>query len=253
MLLRHFCLLILAAGTICCQELHLGVQGGVPFGDFFSPDLTGGLNEGFFYYNSKPVPYTVGPIANVELPHRFEIEAGVLYQRFHYTYWGQFINSFSPGVTNVWSKTTGNAWSFPLLLEWRPLRRYPFYIGAGPVIRNLRGLDQVVDYESTFSLGGPVMTKTARIETNNPPDLRKTWYPGVEVNAGWHFALSTLSSSCLTRDSLYSLDGQYRGRSTTLAVPRESNRSDARIYIRDIGALARQNPIIHSQYLRRTC
>jgi hypothetical protein len=192
---RHFGLLVHAAGTIYCQELQIGVQGGVPFGDFFSPDLTGGLNEGFFYYNSKPVPYIVGPIASVQLPHRFVVEVGVLYQRFHYTYWGQFINSFSPGVTGVWSKTTGNAWSVPLLLEWNPLRRYPFFFGAGPVIRNLRGLDQVVDYESTFSLGGLVMTKTARIETSNPPDIRKRWYPGVEVSAGWRFQASRVRVS----------------------------------------------------------
>src|ERR1035438_5731122 len=101
------------------------------------------------------------PIAEVQLSHRFGIEGSVLDQRFHYTYWGQLINTFSPGVANVWSKTPGNAWSFPILLNWQPLRRRPLYFGAGPVIRNLRGLDQVVDYESTYSLGGPITTKTA--------------------------------------------------------------------------------------------
>ena len=189
---RHCCLLVLTAGTIYCQALHLGVQGGVPFGDFFSPALVGGLNEGFLYYNSKPVPYTVGPIAEVQLSHRFGIEGSVLYQRCHYTYWGQLINTFSPGVANVWSKTTSNAWSFPILVNWHPLRRHPLYFGTGPVIRNLRGLDQVVDYESTYSLGGPITTKTAGIETSNPPDLRKRWYPGLEVSAGWHFQFSVI-------------------------------------------------------------
>ncbi len=142
------------------------------------------------YYNSKPVPYTVGPIAEVQLSHRFGSEGSVLYQRCHYTYWGQLINTFSPGVANVWSKTTSNAWSFPILVNWHPLRRHPLYFGTGPVIRNLRGLDQVVDYESTYSLGGPITTKTAGIETSNPPDLRKRWYPGLEVSAGWHFQFS---------------------------------------------------------------
>jgi hypothetical protein len=83
MIPRHCCLLVLTAGTIYCQALHLGVQGRVPFGDFFSPALTGGLNEGFFCYNSKPVPYTVGPIAEVQWSHRFGIEGSVLYQRLH--------------------------------------------------------------------------------------------------------------------------------------------------------------------------
>jgi hypothetical protein len=188
----HCCLLVLAAGTIYCQELHLGVQGGVPFGDFFSPALIGGLNEGFVSYNSKPVPYTVGPIAEVQVSSRFGIEAGVLYQRFHYSYSGQLINTFSPGLSNVWSKTTGNAWSFPLLLTMRPLRRYQLYFDAGPVIRNLRGLDQVVDFES---LEGPFITKTVRTETSNPPDLHKRWYPGLEVSGGWHFQLSQIRIS----------------------------------------------------------
>jgi hypothetical protein len=69
----------------------------------------------------------------------------------------------------------------------------------------------VVDYESTYSLGGPITTKTAGIETSNPPDLRKRWYPGIEVSAGWRFQFSPIDVSPeirYTRWTANSADGQ---------------------------------------------
>ena len=188
-------LLILTTRALYCADVSLGVQGGGPLGDFFRPGEVGGLNEGLIVYTSKSVPYTVGPTVEVHRLHSFGLEASFLYQRFHYSYSGFFIGSFSPGVTNVASKTTGNAWSLPILLTYRPVLRLPIFFGAGPVVRNLQGLDQNVEYESTYSLGGPLITKTQRTESGNPADLRKRWYPGVEFAAGWDFKLSKLRIS----------------------------------------------------------
>ena len=82
-MLRAF-LFIVSAGTLLCQELDLGVQGGVPFGDFFSPGRFQGP-LGNVDYTSMPVPYTIGPTVQAGLPYRLRLEGSALYQRFHFT------------------------------------------------------------------------------------------------------------------------------------------------------------------------
>jgi hypothetical protein len=183
---RHVCVLVLTAGALLSQELRLGVQGGVPFGDFF---LQGGYRGHFGVadYTSKPVGYTLGPTAELGSQY-LSVAASALYQRFHYSAAGDSVTS---NLTLFSAKTTGNAWSFPILLKWRPIRRSPGFVLGGPVIRHLANLQQVVDYEM-FVPGVPIFRRET---TSNPQDLKKKWYPGWELGGGWNFQFSKVRIS----------------------------------------------------------
>lgn len=181
--LRPLCLFILAGSIVLPQEIRIGVQGGERFGDFF---LQGGYRGhfGIADYTSKPVPYTLGPIGEIGLPFRLSFESSALYQRFHYSYSGRSVSGI---ITNFAAKTTGDAWSFPAHLKWRPLRRHPVFFVGGPVMRHLSGLHQVVNYrKSGLVIPDPIGTSS----TTDPTDLRKRWYPGLELGGGWHFQFS---------------------------------------------------------------
>ena len=174
-------LFILAPGILSCQELRLGVQGGAPFGDFFQQGGYRG-HFGSADYTSKPVPYTVGPTAEFGSAY-LSVVASALYQRFHYSFAGESVTS---SLTIFSSKTTGNAWSFPILLKWRPLRSRPMYLLGGPVIRHLSGLHQI----EHDRLGVGIAEHSTTIDTASPADLRKRWYPGLELGGGYNFRFS---------------------------------------------------------------
>lgn len=177
-------LFVLSAGTLLCQ-VRLGIQGGEPFGDFLLPG-TAANHFGFADYTSKPVGYTVGVTGEFGLPHRLSLEASALYQPFHYSFSG--INVAVP--TKFSANTTGNAWSFPILLKWHPVRRSPAYFSGGPVLRHLGGLSQRINSE-TFDF--PPDRRTT--STSNPDDLRKRWYPGLALGGGWDLQFSKVRIS----------------------------------------------------------
>ena len=112
LLVRHLSYFILSAGALRCQEVRLGAQGGVPFGNFFLPGSAGG-HFGRSDYTSGPVKTTLGPTAELGLPYRLRLEVSALYQRFHYSYSGLAVGTGN--LVNFAAKTTGNAWSFPCL------------------------------------------------------------------------------------------------------------------------------------------
>lgn len=124
----------------------------------------------------------------VALPFRLALETNALYQRFHYSSAGDDLtygNKFT-------AKTTGNAWSFPVMLKLR-LHHLP-YVAAGPVVRHLGGIQQVRNETiASFPLGRAFTMQQRHI--SNPADLAKRWYPGVAVAGGYNLGFSRLRVS----------------------------------------------------------
>ena len=191
-LLRSVIVLCLcAAPPLAAQTFTVGLKGGVPFTDFFHDSKTIGRGYGLLYYTSKPVRYTIGPAVEFPLTYRFSLEASALYQRFHYSSAGDDLTYGQKFA----AKTTGNAWSFPLLLKLRPkISHVPFYIAAGPVIRHLGGLHQF--RTETIPTGlPPSPALTQRRDIPDPPELGKRWYPGVSTAGGLNWKLSRVMVS----------------------------------------------------------
>ncbi len=104
------------------QTVSVGVKVGA--------HLTGDLDEGWAQSESKR--YTAGPMASMQLPAGFRVEAAALYRRAGYrTSSGDIL-----GGTYA-ERDWGNSWEFPLVLRhglWRAL-----YAGAGYAPRWISG------------------------------------------------------------------------------------------------------------------
>ena len=75
----------------------------------------------------------------------------------------------------------GNSWDFPLLLKYRLGERLKPFVACGPVLRHVgpvRGRGQ----QASFTLGGA--TSTTELNTTDPSELRKRFFPGFVVGAG---------------------------------------------------------------------
>lgn len=210
MLFRGLFLFILASGPLSCQVLRLGVDGGEPFGNVFLPGRYAG-HFGAADYTSKPVKYTLGPSGEFGSAN-LSVEASALYQRFHYSDSGF---SVTTNLTTFSAKTTGNAWSFPILLKWRPLRRHPVYFVGGPVMRHLSGLLQVADQTLHF---GPADRPTTS-STSSPAELRKRWYPGLALGGGCNFDFSNIRISPEIRYTRWTANVAEDGANRILQFP----------------------------------
>lgn len=87
--------------------------------------------------------YTVGPVIEVKLPHRFAIEAGALYKR---TGTSSSISLFPPGTSQVdvtlvgvTRRVRGNSWEVPVLGKYyfRPYRSFTPFLSSGWALRRI--------------------------------------------------------------------------------------------------------------------
>jgi len=165
--MRLLCLLFLGAVSALPQSFSFGVKAGVPLTDFFST-----VQSPRFGFNSNTKRYIVGPMVQLGLPAGFALEFDALYRRLNYESRLTLVDVF----TN--SRTTGNAWEFPLLLKYRfhaPLVRP--YVGGGVAWDTLSGLKQSV---TNTILPGRTTTTT----TSNPAELQNTNTVGAVAVAG---------------------------------------------------------------------
>jgi opacity protein-like surface antigen len=163
-IMRSACLLLLGAACAFSQPFSFGIKGGVPFTDFLSTAESGRL-----VYTSVPNRYIVGAAAELRLPFGLGIELDALYRHLNYA-----SNPGTTGVTVVSSRTTGNAWEFPLLAKYRfPGGIVRPYIEGGVAWDTLQGLKQTID-------SGRLGTSS----TSAPAELNKSTTTGFVIGAG---------------------------------------------------------------------
>lgn len=162
-------LLLCLAGALAAgaQPISFGVKAGVPVTD--SLNTSQGFNVNFTSANNR---YLVGPTVELKLPFGLGVEFDALYRRLNYN--GRFF-----GVdTSETSRTTGNAWEFPLLAKYRfPTKVVRPYVDAGIAWDTLSGLSQTA---TTFGIPTGIVTTT----TSNPPELRHTTTTGFVIGGG---------------------------------------------------------------------
>lgn len=148
------CLLVLFAFSLnaVAQWLTLGVTGGVPVSphsatfraaviDLNPSSSNSGINDVMFQSPNDlyQKPYAVGPTVDVNLPWKFSLQGGMLYERFH--------RDMSAGITpfkgggvdfGYITSTAANAFLFPLLAKYTFDRhRFRPFVAAGATLRHL--------------------------------------------------------------------------------------------------------------------
>src|SRR5690242_11343484 len=102
--MRSLLLFVLAAVPAFSQPFSFGVKGGVPLTDFVDR-----LGTGNFRLDTSTNRYIVGPTVEIRLPFGFGIEFDALFRHLHYTSSGNLVDVV------VDSRTTSDAWEFPIL------------------------------------------------------------------------------------------------------------------------------------------
>ena len=137
--MRPLFLLLFGAVSAWAQPFSFGVKAGVPLNNFLNA-----AQSQQFAFNATTNRYIVGPTAELHLPFGLGVEFDILYRRFDYNGSGTLVDV----VTN--SRTTGNAWEFPLLAKYRfPMKIVHPYVDAGVAWDKLSGLTQTIT--STFA------------------------------------------------------------------------------------------------------
>jgi len=118
--------------TAGAQSIAVGVKSGV--------SLTSRLDATDPPYRDASRRYAIGPMVEVSLPHRFSVEADVLFRR------EGFDRSAPTPVTFV----RANRWEFPLLAK----RRFgAICAGAGVAYERLTGVGPTVELRHRAALG----------------------------------------------------------------------------------------------------
>jgi opacity protein-like surface antigen len=164
--MRPLFLLLFGAVSAWAQLFSYGVKAGVPLNEFLDA-----AKSQQFAFNSTTNRYIVGPTAELHLPFGLGVEFDILYRRFDYNGSANLMNI----VSN--SRTTANAWEFPLLAKYRfPMKMVHPYVDAGVAWDKLSGLTQTIT--STF------VALTTTTTTSTPAELNTTATRGFVMGAG---------------------------------------------------------------------
>jgi len=166
--MKPLSLLLFSAVSAWAQLFSYGVRAGVPLDNFLDA-----AQSQHFAFNANTNRYIVGPTAELHLPFGLGVEVDVLYRHFGYNGSGTLVDV----ITN--SRTTGNAWEFPLLAKYRigKMKIVHPYVDAGVSWDTLSGLAQAIT--STVL---PSHTTTAT--TSNPAELNTTATRGFVMGGG---------------------------------------------------------------------
>jgi opacity protein-like surface antigen len=155
-------LLLLGAVSAWAQLFSYGVKAGVPLNNFLDA-----ARSQHFAFNANTNRYIVGPTAELHLPFGLGVEVDILYRHFDYNGSGTLVDV----ITN--SRTTGNAWEFPLLAKYRiPTKIVHPYVDAGVAWDTLSGLTQAITRNSITT------------STSSPAELNTTATRGLVMGAG---------------------------------------------------------------------
>lgn len=159
--------------TLCAPAQHLsfGIKGGFPLSDAFRTGTKTDTAGNVLHYAAETRRYTVGPMAELQLPMGIGIEADALYRPLRYSW----LTQTAPG-TLFERLADGSAWDFPITGKFRlPSPVLKPYGELGVAFRGLTGGtggDLNSQSKKGFVLG-------AGIELNAPfvrlaPELRYT-------------------------------------------------------------------------------
>jgi len=155
-------LLLLGAVSAWAQLFSYGVKAGVPLNNFLDA-----ARSQHFAFNANTNRYIVGPTAELHLPFGLGVEVDILYRHFDYNGSGTLVDV----IAN--SRTTGNAWEFPLLAKYRiPMKIVHPYVDAGVAWDTLSGLTQAITRNSITT------------STSSPAELNTTATRGLVMGAG---------------------------------------------------------------------
>ena len=160
--MRPVFLLLLGAVSAWAQLFSYGVKAGVPLNNFLDA-----ARSQHFAFNANTNRYIVGPTAELHLPFGLGVEVDILYRHFDYNGSGTLVDV----ITN--SRTTGNAWEFPLLAKYRfPTKLVHPYVDAGVAWDTLSGLTEAITRNSITT------------STSSPAELNTTATRGLVLGAG---------------------------------------------------------------------
>jgi hypothetical protein len=133
--------------------------------------------------------YTIGPTAEVRLPHSFAVEASALYRRTGYDTGASLLDMFA------FTKVRANSWEIPIVVKYHlRLKHSPvkFHVSCGYALRHLSGVSEVVHefgrdptgntYDRTYNLS------TTYLLFNNPTN-------GITAGGGLSFRMGFLRVS----------------------------------------------------------
>lgn len=188
--LRLAWLVLICALPAFAQGLHLGMKAGFPMTQYFETGETADLH-GSASYSAATRRYTLGASAEWRLAH-FGFEIDSMYHRMGYVAIVNSIDSAGGAFRNSAIDIKGNSWDFPVMAKYRFGRGTGLYVAGGAAVRYVgpvRGRGQQ-------TAGSPASgeSTTTPLDTGEPSELRKRFYPGLTLAAGWeiragHFGL----------------------------------------------------------------
>jgi hypothetical protein len=163
------------------QSLLLGFKAGIPMTQYFDTRSAASLSSSADY-SAATRRYTAGVSAEWRSETVLGIEADVLYKRMGYVGIIHTIDSSRGISTTAAFDIKGDSWDFPILLKYRFRRKLHPYASGGGVVRYV-GPVQARGEETAQDLVAGTTTRTP-IDTADPFDLRKRFYPGVSAGSG---------------------------------------------------------------------
>lgn len=159
-------LLLLVVLPASSQIFSVGVKGGIPITDAFSPGQGGDGATA----SSIDRRYIVGPTAEVHLPFHLSFEVDALYRRNGFRYEGLFFDI----------RTGVNDWQFPLLGKYE-LGFGPFkpFVDAGVAYRHVTASNSTPPINNPnsagFTAGGGITLKLLFLRLS--PEIRYSYWP----------------------------------------------------------------------------
>jgi hypothetical protein len=163
------------------QGIHFGLKLGVPLTQYFETGVSGSLH-GTAEYSAATRRYTLGASGEWRMTHAFGFEADALYHRMGYVGLVNYFDSANGNFSNSAIDVKGDSWDFPVMAKYRFGRVVRPYVAGGGVLRYVgpvRGRG-----EQTI---GSLVTRTGTtspLDTTEPSELRKRFYPGLTVAGG---------------------------------------------------------------------
>jgi hypothetical protein len=165
------------------QTIVAGIKAGVPFTDYFETGTTGSLH-GNATYSSATRRYTLGGSLEWRLTHSFGFELDGMFQRLGYSASILFV----PPPVYSWIYVSGDSWDVSILAKYRFGHAIRPYIAGGGVLRYV-GPVHLHGEQSSFGI--PAYTISS-LDSGDPTDLAKRFYPGVTAAGGVEFPIGYL-------------------------------------------------------------
>jgi hypothetical protein len=188
--MRTLGIVILSLAPTFAHDFHAGIQAGVPLTEYFEAGFYNAGLHGGGHYSSATRRYVIGAFAEWQPYRKVGVQAGLLYQRIGYSAVLDRFDSATGGFVNSGIHVYGSSWDFPLLAKYRFGRRVRPYLGAGGVLRYIGPVhEQGVERAGSLVTGASTSTP---IDTSQPSDLRKRFYPGFTAAGGIEFRAGRL-------------------------------------------------------------